>query len=300
MKRYLCSHWALNRADTEFVKSMGFSGLRFDIPWGAPREYIRLAFNMIAKLELEVLAIIGGWMRWQDGVPVSAKNFAPPLLAARIEAKRVARCLLQSDLRVDRVAFDLGNEPDISEWDSPIEFASFVRLGAQGIWEIIPTATVIVGGVSNVDRKKGARYLDAICAAGVDERMVLGIHPYRGSLRPDWAPRGWSSIDDVFAWLKSKGRRIWVTECGWHTSPQKRRVGPWGICSKDIQWSDSDIAEFASLEMKLWESAGAEVYTYFQLNSGPDSNIPMQNYGVRDSNMFPKPIACEFQLMRIG
>lgn len=295
MKRYLCSYWGLNSADEAFTKSMGFSGLRFDVPWGAPREYILKAFDAMAKQRLEALVIIGGWMYWQNGQPVAAKHFAPPLAAIEAEAKRTARLLLKSDMHPGLISWDMGNEPDISEWNSPREFAEFVRRGADGIWEAIPTATVVVGGVSNVDRKGGARYLDAICSAGVDARMVIGVHPYRGDRMPHEAPKGWESINDVFAWLNSKGHRIWVTECGWHTAPQKRHYGPWGIFSESIQWSDTDVAEFASLEMNLWENAGVELYAYYQMNSGPDPNAPIHNYGVRDSDMVPKLIAREFQ-----
>lgn len=294
MKRYLCSHWGLNPADNAFVKSMGFSGLRFDIPWGAPRTYIRDAFDTMAKQRLEVLAIVGGWMRWENDQPVAAKGFAPSLDAIYIEARKSARILLKSDMPVDLVSWDMGNEPDQSDWKSPSEFAAFVRLGAAGIWEAIPTATVVVGGVSNIDRKGGARYLDAICSAGVHKDMVLGVHPYRGVYRPHEAPKGWKSIYDVFEWLRSKDRRIWVTEGGWHTSPQVRK-SLWGICQKKVQWSDDDVAEFASLEMELWENAGAELYAWYQMNSGPDPNNDNDNYGVRDSELVPKPIAREFQ-----
>ncbi len=294
MRRYLCSEWALGREQTRWVKSMGFSGLRYDIPWGAPSKYIQMSFDQMSLQQLDALIIIGGWMRWGGDNPVAARGFAPPVDAIGLEAKHAARILLRSKMPVDFVSWEIGNEPDLSEWKSPREFAEFVRRGAEGIWEVIPTATVVVGGVSNVNRNGGAKYLDAICSAGVDARMILGVHPYRSDRAPDEAPKGWKSVDDVFRWLKSKERLIWVTECGWHTSPQKRRSGPFGIWSKNVQWSDYDVAKFVRLEMSLWENAGAGLYAYYQINDGENKLDPEQNFGVRYFDLTPKPVAGAF------
>lgn len=299
MRRYLCSHWALGPEQTAWIKRMGFSGLRFDIPWGAPKEYIRQAFDTMAEQHLEVLAIIGGWARWENGEMVAARNFAPPLPAIGIEGKRVARILLKSDMPVGRVSFEIGNEPDISDWDGPKQFAEFVRLGSAGIWEVIPTAKVVVGGVSNVNRKGGAKYLDAVCSAGVDARMILGIHPYRCDRMPPEAPKGWKSIWEVFAWLRSKRRPIWITEGGWHTAPQKRRSGPWGICSTKVQWDNQEIANFAVDEMRLWEEV-AELYAWYSCNDGLDPNNPEDNFGIRYADFSPKPVAEAFEGMTRG
>ena len=294
MKRYLCSHWALGPEQTAWVKSMGFSGLRFDIPWGAPAEYIRRAFNTMHEQRLEVLAIVGGWMRWVDGERVAARGFAPPLQAIGVEAKRIASILLKSQMPVNFVTFEIGNEPDLSNWKNPRDFASFVRLGADGVWEVIPTAKVVVGGVSNVNRKGGAKYLDAICSAGVDARMILGVHPYRCDRAPNEAPKGWKSIWEVFAWLRSKQRPIWITEGGWHTAPQTRRSGLFGLCSKSVQWSDREIADFATNEMRLWEEI-SELYAWYNCNDGRNPNEPEDNFGVRYIDFSPKPVAEAFE-----
>jgi hypothetical protein len=276
---------------------MGFSGLRFDIPWRAPAEYIRAAFDAMASSRLESLAIIGGWMRWENDEPKAAKGFAPPLHLIGIEARRIAEILLRSH-RIASVSFEVGNEPDISDWKSPQEFSSFVRAGAQGVWEVIPSAAVLVGGVSNVNRKGGARYLESILDSGeMDKRMVVAVHPYRWDRRPHEAPEGWESLNDVFKWLRAIGRPFWASEGGWHTSPQTIRSGPFGLCKRGLRWTDADVAEFAGLEMDLWRNAGADAYGWYQINSGPDPSEREHNFGLRFADMTPRPAARTFEMM---
>lgn len=299
MKKYLCSHWALNPADRDWVKSMGFSGLRFDIPWAAPKEYVRKAFNTMAANKLEVLAIIGGWCLWDavSAKPKPRKAFTPPLQAVGLEAKRIASILVKSNMPLGLVAFELGNEPDLSEWNSPREFADFVNRGASGVWEAIPTATVITGGVSNVNRKGGARYLDRMLDAGIDPRILLGVHTHRWDQIPSHPPKGWDSIQDMFRWLRSKGRVFFVTEGGWHSAPQTIRRGPFGLCKKSLQWDDNEIADFAEVEMGLWNRAGCGCYSWYQINDGPNRLDREDNFGVRYHDLAPKPVAKAFQDM---
>jgi hypothetical protein len=297
MKRYLNSNWALNPVDRDWVKSMGFKGLRCGVPWRSQLRYISKMLNTLGRNNFEALLLIGGWEQWvDDGLRVERKIRQWQKDGIGIEAKKVATAALKSNIPLDLVAFEIGCEPKESGF-SPREYARYVNSGAAGIFSVIPTATVLFCGPLNVDRKGGARMLDEVLDAGIDHRLLIGLHPYRSALRPYWAPRGWDSINNMFLWLRGLRRDYWISECGWHTAPQKRRRGPFGLCSKTIQWSDADVAEFAGQEMDLWENAKAQCYVWYQINDGPDPNNPEDNFGLRYHDGTPKPAAKAFQDM---
>lgn len=290
MKRYLCSHWALHPNDAAWVRSMNFTGLRFDIPFGAPGDYIAQMFDTVHRLKLDALAIVCGWCYWHDTKgEVHERGWTPPSAAINLECKRVAGIWQSS--KKPPTSWEIGNEPDLSRWRSPEHFADRAEAGFLGINSKIPGANIILGGVSNIDKKGGARYLERVRIAGTS-CPITGIHPYRTAYEPWETPKGWASLAEAREWVRSLGR-VWITEGGWHTAPQKK----WGkikICGKKVQWSNASVAKFAVEEMKIWQGI-AECYSYYQINDGHDPDNSEHNFGLRFLDGKPKPVAYAFQ-----
>ncbi len=173
-------------------------------------------------------------------------------------------------------------------------WGAFVAASAGVLWSIAPRIKVISGGITTTDRKR----LDFLArgAQRFPAGVIVGYHTYRTTQEPWVAWPGFATRHDEMLRLRqiAAGRRIFMTEVGWHTAPSK--VGGWlcnalNIGCKTVQYNDAQVAEFALWECRFNAAEGADGVSYFQLNDGPNPNAYEHRFGIRHENGVLKPVA---------
>ena len=73
-------------------------------------------------------------------------------------------------------------------------------------------------------------------------------------------------------WIRRHHPLFAVTECGWSTATRsKARRFPLCFLRERVPgWTDADVAKFALWELDFWKEQGALLYSWYQLNDGPD------------------------------
>lgn len=112
--------------------------------------------------------------------------------------------------------WEVWNEPDLpTYWRGDVRtYAALLDFTATLIHRLDPSATVISGGVSEIDR--GIRFLDAVRElGGLDHVDGVGLHPYLGYhslLYGAYRNRG---VLDLRAFQERADRPLWLTEFGY-------------------------------------------------------------------------------------
>lgn len=291
MKLYIVAGFddMIGAKDLALIESLGFAGVRRDVRPANANKFC----SEFVDTRLSPLFLVAGGKMTEQGSPLG-----PPEIAER--AAQVARVV--SDLGLfdtHSAAIEIGNEPDISNEfykESPDRFAEAVAESSRRVREVSPGATVVAGGVSNT-HKRGLDYIRRAIDAGLPSDVCLGYHSYHTTVAAKVAHPGFSSRDEELRELRvlASGRPLWCTECGWHTAPSFVRAGFLGLFRKRVQFSDTEVAEFTDQEMSLHDTHGAEVFTLFQMNDGPDPNAYEHRFGIRHSSGDLKPIAGRIQ-----
>lgn len=258
-------------ADLDAIARLGFAGVRVDVPSADVVPGLVAAFDSVPTL-----------------VPLFIVDYTAPNVAEL--AQLVAR---QASTALHEYAVELGNELNIPGRGHPAVAARAYGLAFAGIEcacrVIDPGVQLVTAGVFGLSQAsiEWVRQVAAI----VSPLAIVGFHPYRekNSDGP-WTPwSGYRSRAGEFAalWNAAGGRRLWATEVGWHTAPER---SGWWIFSKTSQLSDSQVLLNLRAEAGLNAQAGAEVTTVYQLNDGP-TNTGIDRYGIRNAAGAFKPQA---------
>lgn len=269
------------------IMSLGYDGNRQDIPFGAPMAHVRKLYRELDRAGAHATLIVGGWMGWEDddGSVQSYKEEKLPVREAIEYCGKVVAELMRFDL-INRCWLEIGNEPDVTkQWSKdPDGFASFVSMMSAKAIQTAPALErrCVVGGVSNLRRKDGFKYLSRLLTQGrLNNHLIVGLHPYRSEVRPWEKFDDWARINDAVWQIKQRlhGKRFAVTEVGWHTATQHERK--WlGRKGDPYQWTDDEVAEFYLWERDFWLREGAEVFVWYNLNDGPDDTSE-HKFGIR-------------------
>lgn len=273
----------------------GYDGIRQDIPLGAPEGHVSRLLKELDLAGTAAIVIVGGWMEWRDGRSVQSFKSGQIHTREAIEfVDLVAGKLSELDLR-KRTWLEVGNEPDITDQfsEDPDAFAAYYSMLSTKAVQICPELErrCVVGGVSNLRKKGGFKYLRKLLEDGkVNSNAVVGLHPYRPEAAA-WDPfDDWARLNDAVWELRQRldGRRFTVTEMGWHTAEQRRRK----LFGRGdaFRWTDGDVRNFYLWERDFWLKEGAPTFTWYQLNDGPEDTSE-QRFGIRFADGTWKPVA---------
>jgi hypothetical protein len=251
-------------ADFRLIESLGFAGIRQDVPAGRETLLVR----NFARTSLRPLFLLDG-----DSLPQRAAAVAALAAEASLDA-----------------AIEVTNEPDVApEWQSnPAALADVVRR----IYVAVPDFPVVTGGITSTS-DRGLSYIERLVAAGLPPDVIIGYHSYRTTRTPETPLAGFASREAEFDRLRlaAAGRRLWNTEVGWHTAPFSVSKGfPLCFVKETKRWTDQDVAGFLAAELELNAAFGAEIMTVYQLNDGP-SDTPENRFGIRRQDGSLKPSA---------
>jgi hypothetical protein len=171
-----------------------------------------------------------GWCGPHTGICISPPDRTPEALAEWQEfAAEAARRWPRA------VAIEVWNEPNLHAfWKTragpdPAHFGELLCAAYDAIKGVDPGRTVVSGGLANPvtdarQRTMSQRdFLRALYEQGGARRCndALGLHPYPQQRRPDGAGSAFlDSLDGARAEMAvhgDAGRRIWITEVGYHT-----------------------------------------------------------------------------------
>lgn len=271
----------------DLIKSIGFAGVRTDIPNGLPTEQINAIVDEITSTEVVPIFVVGGWQWWRNNSVVEDRSTFPGIDSIVLDSIAVAHACNATPSKTCYI--EVGNEPNFTGKyvDDPTSFARLVKAVnlAVALIEFPKIPHFISGGVSNINPGDGLDYV-----TNINNKLhpggILGIHPYRLNKLPWDSLRG-QAIGTIANSVRDLRPRYAITEGGWHTAP---RQGRFPLCWMKESWTDNEIANFAVWEFDFWKASGAELYTWYQLNDGPN-NTQEERFGIRYNTGGLKPVA---------
>ena len=269
------------KADLTAMKAIGIESIRVDADWAAVQPDGPTSFDWgtldrtVGSIEAAGMSadlVIDGCPQWAataDSAASSAPSPASPAQYATFAAQVAARF---APVGVD--IFEVWNEPNIAEfWQpspDPRAYAAVLKAAYSAIKKVVPSATVISGGLSPASSGTNVApidFLKAMYADGAKDYFdALGFHPYSFPATPDtyepWS--AWSqmsqtspSVRSIMASHGDSGKKIWITEYGAPSS------GPGGI---------GEAAQSASLTRAIDKARSASwigaIYLYTWVDSG--------------------------------
>jgi hypothetical protein len=260
----------LPTADLALIRSLGYQGLRQDVPTAAVAA--ALVDNLMAA-NLYALFVI----------PVAEED-ACHEIAHAVAAQIVLRAGAGMGF------LEVGNEEDLSgkRWArDPAGWALLVRdvktIADQHSGGAIE---VVSGGVSSLSRQA----MGWLERSRVRELPVgVGYHQYRSTPPPDPLDGYNARLDEFRALRDAAGaRETWMTESGWHTA--RRTSGCWPR-KRTWAYTDTEVADFLRQEMARNDEVGARCFVTYQLNDGADPANDQDRFGIRRTDGTLKPSA---------
>lgn len=244
------------------IKNLGFAGIRQGLHVADSSGWRRSILKELVQAKMKAI------------IDINSEN----ALYAPIDVKDF---LLENIILADRVGLNpiwhIGNEPNLNGL-SPYEYAKQIKACLEVTQNLMPS------GVSGLDDEALAWFTEFVQHLGSSRNnLLMGIHPYR-------TDRIIINHDNLRKFRRMVDRFA-VDEIGWHTAKQ------WGWMNKPLcfipkrfNFSEEDVRKFALRDRKFWRESGAEFYTWYQLNDGPQS-IPEDRFGIRRHDKSLKPVA---------
>ena len=285
----------VGQASLQWLKSLGVSGIRTDIPWGAPLQYRERLLAELGELGMGGILIVGGNMEYRNGGEIKKfpRDWRPNTNDIASYAREIA--LQAAGYPQSKFYLELGNEPNLENHGGPLarepeRWGRWIQHVPHHVWETLPDTEIIAGGICFLNAKS-LRYLERAFRSnpGIDSRLIIGLHPYRTDKRADEDTGDLKALLERFREIIGP-RSYAITEIGWHSAPQKTEsILP---CKrKEFRFSDEDVADFAEWELDFWQRNGAKLVNWYQLNCGENEFNPEDNYGIRDIDGRAKPVA---------
>lgn len=286
------------------------SGVRQEIPNGLHARAVNRLVEEIAQSRMHAVFLVGGWL-WgnPDGTHIRQSRELKP---AASEVAGVASQVLWAAKHYGmwpRTILEVGPEINIDPVykhelrgleDNCIAVWDVIRDGSEGV-------PMIAASVSNVEQGDGLKHLRRWLNRGLPIRWWSGIHPYRTRSRAEEFP-SYPSPDAMLLELRRTlgGRKFAITEAGWHDAEVTYKTGPFGsecvprwlkFGEKTNQFSRADVATFARQDINLWDDAGAELYTWYQIRDGlPDDPDTEAHFGAYNQDKSPKLVAAALEM----
>ena len=170
---------------------------------------------------LQVDAVLTGLPFWladcPPGTPLEAMSKCPPRPDAEAEWSQMVAAVVRRSPAV--TSWELGNEPDVAGGrffiGTPAAYARMAAVTARAIRAARPSATIVLGGASRLDRT----FLRAVLTDGRDALAgqidVAAVH-LRGSLS---RMRAGARACARFFRRMGVGGPLWITETGYPSNP---------------------------------------------------------------------------------
>lgn len=251
---------------------------------------------------LQVLLLLTYTPAWARPAGTDDKT-APASEAAVAAFGAFARAAATRYVQQGVTAFEIWNEPNVDAFwapaPDPAGYARLLRAAAAGIRAVIPTATIVTGGLAPAADAADGRQISPLTfvrdlyAEGAQNLFTaVGLHPYAFPVLPKQpgtgsynafqrAPR----LHEVMAEHGDDAKRIWFTEFGAPTGRAKDAV-------TDEQQAATVSQGYAALPD--WPWAGP-LFTYTLRDAGTDPQDREQNFGLRRYDDTPKPAWAAFQ-----
>lgn len=259
MKRYLQAIFnePISHDDLRLIRSLGFDGVRVDVQKMGSGTDVRMLLLDVEGAGLEALVVV------RDADQIYELPYPTHV--------------------------ELRNEPDL-EGPAPPDYHALIEPAARVARE--RGHALWVGVVSNLN-DRGFRYLRTLVECGLPDDAGVSVHRYPTGKGP-WVPHdGFASREAEVLELRNLvgwGRRLGLTEFGYHTAP-RRSSSWWGrLLGRKERWTDAQVAEYVAWEFRFWSQQGAEFATLYQINDGP-TDTPIDRYGIRASDGHMKPVA---------
>jgi len=280
----------MGSATAELIKLWGFDGVRTSLPLYAPEANLAAIISELADNRLEALLIVGGWEVWiphydPNGHEVGNTKEARNHNDVAAQASAVTQIMKDFGC-VGWI--ECGNEPDITQSMNTQRFVDQCQASLQAVREVNPMQPFITGGVSNLGERNGLKYLRRCLDQGLitgEGSVFCGVHPYRTHLYP-WDLFEGRPMADILADVRNEAGPFAITEIGWHTATQQRKAKHF-FRRERFAFTDIDVKDFAEWDLDLGLTEGSELYTWYQLNSGPGDDA-LSRYGIREFDTFNK------------
>lgn len=262
MKLFICSYNAPTGRYAE-LKGLGFTGIRINNI--SPKDIREMGEHGLEPLVIVDNATAAGYIaEWlhQEGV---------------------------------KGAIEFVNEPNLNSWNPGI-WANRSRVAYMEAKNRNPEVTFVSGGISNLGKGQ-LKYLKTALDAGL-QCDAVGYHRYQTEYGPSHPLKGYASrVTELQAIQLMVGPQtpLWCTEIGWHTFPQKRRTGPFGLFYETTRCSDEDVAYAAAWEKDFLKSRGVAAMAWYQITDGPDQHNFESFFGITRLDGTLKPVAHAFR-----
>ena len=282
--------------------SMGAKWVRTDLSWpevqpDSPNEFKWEQFDRVAnavrKRGLALLPIVTYSPQWARSAGCSTFMCAPA------DAAQFAAFAGQAASRYsDITTWEIWNEPNTSgSWGpSPdaLAYANVLKLTASSIRKSIPSAKILIGGLSITGAITPQDFLTVLAHSGATVGVDgVGLHPYTfpnlASERGPWvsssedANSGLQSLRSVFTNAGVPVLPIWITEYGAPTGG--------GAADDSDHVSEARQAEIAAdaVRTAAADTGIAALIWYSYKDTGGDPSDVQSYYGLRRADGSKKP-----------
>lgn len=285
----------MGQATCELLRLWGFQGARISIPLYIPEDKLAAIIGELADNHLEGLFIVGGWEVWEPAHNEFGQEVGKRDAHNHTDVAKQAGVVSQMMRELGCIGYiECGNEPDITGNMDPQRFVDQCHASLQAVRNASQFQPFITGGVSNLSKRGGLKYLRKCLAKGLltgEGNVFVGVHPYRTGLRP-WEDFEGRPMAAILADVRNEAGPYAITELGWHTAENSR--GRWP-CKEKFSWTDNEIRDFAEWELDLALTEGAELYAWYSINDGATDDA-IDRYGIRRFDTFndAKPVVEAF------
>lgn len=265
------------QADLDEMASIGFTWVRFDTTWPSVESktgsyYLDRKAQIVqwaADRGLRTLGVMGYTppMYRQPGINDA---FAPPDPRSYEAWRAYCRVLFATLAPLGVFRYEPWNEPNhfaFWHYPNPVAFARLVKIAHEEAAKVDSRIRLVCGALSPAPDKadKGRvteinppNYVTQMYAAGIAADLgAVSIHPYMGSSEPDTSA-SWSMMidqyDQILAVMTANGhgtKKIWGTEFGYRTLPQKVKLTDW---VRKMSVTEDEQARLLSRQIEVWRS----------------------------------------------
>jgi hypothetical protein len=269
--------------------------VRVDVPWSEVEQDGQYNFSSFDQLieglrasdKSIILVLAYGHPKHSDGIGQSGLPLPPrtpdQLAAYSKYVQAVARHYHGSD-----IVYEVWNEPNFPWFWSPAPdagaYGKLLSDAVSAIRDVEPSATIISGGLANVDNP--SKFLHELARAGALDRINgIAFHPYRRD-----APE--NSLDDIAEFESAATGRtllpLWITEWGYSEF--------WlGKSGSDARHRQGIFVARLMLTAALAKAKAAVVYDL--IDDGTNSDDQESSFGLYDYDFKPKPAATAFRMI---
>lgn len=183
------------------------------------------------------------------------------------------------------ITIEVGNECNIAtnKQMAPGVYADFAAACINRCAEL-GFAPPYIGGPHNIDNDAAMAWLaDVVRILRPASSVPFALHSYViDPYRYDWR----RITDGHMARVRKiiGPARFAITETGLFSMPRKEpkfKIGPFKFGTVTRQWTDPQIAQWATAALDYWRGQGADLMSWYQLNNGDPATNYEESYGIR-------------------